>query len=573
MKFAHIRSSFFTAAIVLVAALFANGQPAGRPNFNRTSTYDVQHYTIRASFDRAKKQVFGDTTVSLKPLAGGFREFDLDAEDMVFSSVTLADGGAALKYTTAPKSIHVILDRAYGPDEVVAVQLKYTSTPKKGVYFVDADNSDQQMGHSAQIWSQGEADEAHHWFPSFDFPSDKATTEEYITAGSDETVVGNGELLGKTNNGNGTVTWHYKMPVPHSTYLVSFVIGKYVRVDDKYGDIPLGFYVYPGRETTARNAFGKTKDLIAVYEGLTGVKFPYNKYDQTIVAKFQFGGMENITATTMADTEIFFGDFEFGKNIVVDLVSHELAHSWFGDLVTCKNWAELWLNESFATYMEAAYREKINGRKDYLRKVESDASEFLADDAVTRRRHGLYNLRAGDVDKLFDVSAVTYNKGGVVLHMLREQIGTEAFWKGIHNYLEKHKFANVETTDFKAAMEEASGQDLGWFFDQWVYHSGAPHFTISSVYHSRTKTLRLTVSQTQKADELVPAVFRVPLRFDVKTDKGIESVEKIANKRVETYSIRLAARPSKVMVGPTEQNEEDKAPAKTVKILPITYLR
>lgn len=573
MKRTLLRSITLLAAILVGAAIFADGQSAKRPDFNRSSTFDVQHYIIRASFDRSKKKVFGDTTVVLKPLAAGFREFDLDAAAFAFESVKLEPSGTDLKYTAGEKTVRVTLDRSYGPEESISVRFKYTATPKKGVYFVEGQSEKGQVAHSAQIWSQGEAEEAHHWFPSFDFPSDKATSEEYITAETGETVIGNGVFLGKADNGNGTETSHFKMPVPHSNYLTSFVIGKYVKIADKYGDITLDSYMYPGKESTAISAFGKTKEMIAVFESLTGVKFPYNKYDQVVVARFQFGGMENITATTMADTEIFFGDFDFGKEPVIDLVSHELAHSWFGNLVTCKNWAELWLNESFATYMEAAYRERVNGRADYLRKVKSDANAFLTDDAVTRRRHGLFNLRAGEVDKLFEVSAVTYNKGGVVLHMLREQIGTEPFWKGINRYLDRHKFANVETQDFQAAMEEASGQDLDWFFDQWVYHAGAPRFVVSPTYNRRTKTLKLTVSQTQKADNLVPAVFQAPLDFEIITADGPVPVEKTVTKRIETFSIKLGSRPSKVIVPSSNEDAEDKVPAKTLKVLPITYLK
>ena len=191
----------FAAATLIVAALFTNAQTT-RPSFNRTSTFDAQHYLIRVSFDREKKQVFGDTTVTLKPLAAGFRGFDLDAEDMVFSSVTLEPAGTALKYTSTGKKVTITLDKAYAADDTISVRLKYTSTPKKGVYFVDAETGATTINHSAQIWSQGEANEAHHWFPSFDFPSDKATTEEYITADADETVVGNGEFLGKTEEGS-----------------------------------------------------------------------------------------------------------------------------------------------------------------------------------------------------------------------------------------------------------------------------------------------------------------------------------------------------------------------------------
>ncbi len=563
MKTFNCGSLFLVASVILLATVLTPCQKSTRIDFNRTSDFDVQQYVIRASFDRVKKQVFGDTTVTLTPVATDFRGFDLDAVGLSFESVKLESSGIALRYKTDTGKVHVELDRTYRADETVSVRFKYTATPKKGVYFVDAENGDPMVSHSAQIWSQGEADEARHWFPCFDFPSDKATTEEFITADVDETVVGNGELIGKSDNGNGTSTWHFKMSVPHSTYLVSFVIGKYSRVDDTYGNIPLGYYVYPGRETTARNAFGKTKNMIAVYEELTGIKFPYNKYDQTIVARFQFGGMENITATTMADSEIFFGDFDFGRETVVDLVSHELAHSWFGDMVTCRNWAELWLNEGFATYMEAAYRERINGRDDYIRKVKNDAREFMTDDAITRRRHGLYNRLAGDVPKLFDVSAVTYNKGGAVLHMLRETVGTEAFWKGVNIYLTRHRFASVESTDLRAAMEEASGKDLNWFFDQWVYHSGAPHLTVRQTYIPRTHTLQLTFTQTQRADSIVPSVFRLPLEIEVNSPTGSIQKDVVLTKRVETVSLKAGARPTSISI-----DKNSKVVLKTLKLIP-----
>ncbi|MBP7415165.1 MAG: M1 family metallopeptidase [Pyrinomonadaceae bacterium] len=558
-----LRYFSFTAAILFIAA-FSSFAQIGKPEFTRPQTFDVRHYSIRASFDRTKKMVLGDTTVSLSPLKADLRTVELDAVDIAFDSVTL-DGKPA-QFKTVDGKVIVTLDKGYGPSDVIALQFKYTASPKKGVYFVDAESG--RSAHSAQIWTQGEAEEARHWIPSYDFPSDKATTEEYLTVEKDETVIGNGELIGKESNANGTVTWHYKMPVPHSTYLISFVIGKYVKVEDKHGDIPLGFYVYPGREETAKRAFGDTAKMMAVFEELTGVKFPYNKYDQTIVAKFQFGGMENITATTMSDNEIFFADFDFGKSIVTDLVSHELAHSWFGDLVTCRNWAELWLNEGFATYMEAAYREKVNGREDYITKVRSDAGDFLVDDSINRKRHGLYNRRAADVNGLFDNAAITYNKGGAVLHMLREQVGTENFWKAVNIYLNRHKLADVESTDLKRAMEEVSGQDLGWFFDQWVYGISAPKLTVKPVYSTRTKTLKLTITQTQKPEAMVTSAFRMPMDIEIKAGRNTVTKPITVTKRVEIISIPSTSKPSEIVLDPN-----DKVILKTVRMLPITVVR
>ncbi|CAN5515579.1 hypothetical protein BH10ACI3_BH10ACI3_17760 [soil metagenome] len=565
MNRSYLKTSLSVAILFIVSAVSGIAQPK-RPDFNRPQTFDAQNYTIRASFDRTKKMVFGDTTVSLRPLKANFRTVELDAVDLRFDSVALDPSGIALQYKSSNGMVIVTLDKAYGPDDVISIRFKYSTTPKKGVYFSPAEKDDKGVErHSDQIWSQGEAEEARHWFPSFDFPSDKATTEEYITADKGETVIGNGEFLGKAENSDGTITWHFKMPIPHSTYLVSFVIGKYVKVEDKYKDIPLGFYTYPGRENTAKKAFGDTKEMIAVYEQLTGVPFPFNKYDQTVVSQFQFGGMENITATTMNDIEIFMADFDFGKSVTMDLVSHELAHSWFGDLVTCRNWAELWLNEGFATYMEAAYREKIYGREDYLNKVRSDAAEFLVDDVVNKRRHPLYDLRAADVDGLFDNAATTYHKGGVVLHMLREQVGTEAFWKGVNAYLNSHKFANVESTDLKKAMEDASGQDLTWFFDQWVYSGGAPRLEFKQAYNTRTRSYTLTVTQTQSADTITPGVFK--LQMDIIIHAGGAQVNEKLNikQRVQSFIFKTAGKPSRLEVDKTE-----KIALKAVTIKPVT---
>ncbi len=563
MKITRSTARVLALSVYLLFAAAADAQTGRPPDLNRAQTFDVQHYTIRVSFDRAKKQVIGDTTVSLKPLKDGLRVVELDAVDIAFQSVVLEPHGAQLQYKTVRDKVIVSLDKPYAPADTISIRFRYTATPVKGVYFVAADK-----GRSAQIWTQGEPEEARYWIPSFDFPSDKATTEQIITAEMDETVIGNGELVSKTDNPNGSRTWHYKMSVPHSTYLISFVIGKYVLVQEKYKDIPVGYYVYPGKEGVVKNAYGRTLDMFSVFEDLTGVPYPFNKYDQTMVANFQFGGMENITATTMADTEIFFADFEFGRNAVMDLVSHELAHTWFGNMVTCKNWAELWLNEGFATFMEAAYREKAFGRDDYKRKIRTDAAQFLVNDTVNKRRHGLYNRRAGDVTSLFDNPSTTYNKGGVVVHMLREQVGDKEFWKAVNTYLTRHRFGNVETADLKRAMEEVSGQDLGWFFDQWVYGTGSPKLDVRKVYSASGKTLRLTVTQVQNPVDLVPAAFQIPLDVEITTASGTRKERVDITRRVQTFTLPVDGRPTAMKFDPDE-----KIPLKSIRDRGIRVVR
>ncbi len=557
-----------TTILVFLFTTFSLSAQAERPDFNRPQTYDVQHYTIRVSFDRTAKEVFGDTTVLVKPLKPGFNQLELDAAGLTFESVRLDPSGIDLQHRTAGEKVIVTLDRAYSPVETIAVRFKYTATPKKGVYFVDELIEDGQPVRSAQIWTQGEPEEAHHWFPSFDFPSDKATTEQFITVQKGETVIGNGEPIEQTENADGTVTFHYKMPVPHSTYLVSFVIGEYVAVNEKYKEIPIRFFVYPGKESIVPHAYGRTRDMMRSFEEVTGVDYPFNKYDQTMVARFQFGGMENITATTMADTEILFANFEFGRSAVEDLVSHELAHSWFGNLVTCKNWAELWLNEGFATFMEAVSREKLHGRDVYMRKIRFDADQAVIDDARGGGRFGLFNQTAGNVDGLFLRPAITYSKGGAVIHTLRETVGDEAFWKAINTYLNRHKFGSVETADLQKAMEEASGKDLKWFFDQWVYGVGIPHLDVRQSWIPRSKTLRITVTQNQTLGKDIPAAYRLPMNVEIRTASGVKTEKIEITKRLQVFSFKTGSKPIGI-----EFDKEDKIPLKTVKIGPLVTTR
>ncbi len=556
---------FFAVILVCVCAFQISAQTKGA-NSTRVKTYDVVNYILRVSFDRAAKTVFGDTTVQLKPLINDFKTIELDAAGLKFELVKLETENKDLVYKTVGEKIYITFDKTYSPEDFISLRFKYSTKPKKGVYFVDALTEDGKITRAAQIWTQGEPEEAHFWFPSDDFPDDKATTEQFITVEKDETAIGNGELLETIENPSGTKTFHYKMSVPHSTYLVSFVVGNYTKVGDTYKNIPLGFYVYPDKTSVVPTAYGKTKDMMRVYEQLTGVNFPYNKYDQTIVANFNFGGMENITATTMADTEILLADFGFAKGGVEDLVSHELAHSWFGDLVTCKNWSNLWLNEGFATFMEAAYREKMYGRADYLRKIKEDARQFMIDDAISKNRHGLFNTTAKPDDSLFDTT--TYQKGGAVIHTLRETVGTDNFWKAINKYLNEHKFQNVETADLQKVMEDVSGMKLDWFFAQWIDGAGYPKLSVKQSYNPAAKVLNLTVSQTQIQDKITPSAFILPMEIEITTASRVKTEKLEIKKRVESFSINVDDKPTKIVF-----DKDEKIPLKSVKLQPLIAAR
>ena len=556
-KFTKLSSSLF-CILIFGSLIFAQAQTVkSKPEKN----FDVQHYTIHTSFDRANRTVFGDTIVSLKPLNDNFKTFALDAAGLKFETVTLESSQKSLIYRQNGNKVLITLDQPYKTGDLIAVRFKYSAQPKKGIYFVNALIEDGKVSRAAQIWTQGEAEEAHHWFPSYDFPDDKATSEQFITVAKGETAIANGNLVERKENADGSAVFHYKMPIPHPTYLTSFVIGVYVKVSDNYKSIPLGFYVYSGSESIVPIAYGRTKDMFRVFEELTGVDYPFNKYDQTIVAKFQFGGMENITATTMADTEIFYA--RMNKGLVDDLVSHELAHSWFGNLVTCKNWSELWLNEGFATFMEAAFREKFYGRADYMRKIQEDAEEFFAADVVSRKRPPLFNAFA-DPETVFNEPAFIYEKGGVVIHILRETIGDEAFWRGINLYLNRHKFENVETVDLQKAMEETSGKKLDWFFKQWVYGQGFPSLDVRQSYNASAKKLNLIVSQTQKNS----AIFTLPIEIEIQTKNGVKSEKLQINKLNQTFSLAVDEQPTKIVF-----DKDGQVPLMRIRIQPLAKAR
>lgn len=544
--------AIFTASL----AQYVYSQPV-KQSFNRIRTFDAQHYLIRTSFDRKNKIIFGETTVSLKPLKSGFNSVELDAADLDFESVKIEPKGTDLKFETRGDKIQIALGKSYTPKDLITIRLKYSAKPKKGVYFINARRDGDALVHDAQIWTQGEAEESRYWFPSYDFPDDKATTEQFLTVEQDETAISNGDLIETSQNADGTKTFHFRMPLPHSVYLTSFIVGKYVKFTDSYKNLPLAVYLYPGKENLYGQAFSNTKEMLRVYEELTGIAFPFNKYDQTIVGQFKLGGMENITATTLSDRDIFFSDRN--RLLVEDIISHEISHSWFGNLVTCRNWSELWLNEGFATYMEAAFREKMYGREDYLQKIREDRDVYFAEESQMSRKHALFNQFARPDETIFD--AVTYQKGGAVIHTLRETVGTDVFWKAVNLYLARHKLANVETPDLQKVFEEVSKKDLDWFFKQWVYGTGYPRLDVKYRYNPEMNKLDLIVSQTQKTEENTPAAFILPMEIEVGTASGTVNEKIFITKREETFSLNLPDAPLRIAF-----DKDLKIPLKSLKI-------
>ncbi|HZS07138.1 MAG TPA: DUF3458 domain-containing protein [Blastocatellia bacterium] len=511
------------------------------PNWTRSHDYDVQHYRINVSFDWQKKMVTGDVTITLRPFPNNFKEVELDAGEMTIKSVTLA-GGKALQYKYEDnEKLRVTLDRPYVAGQDITFNVAYSAVPKKGLVFITPTEDDPSRPY--QIWNGGETEMNHYWFPCYDYPNDFATTEMNVTVEDKYTVISNGALVKVDRDPKlKTATYRWKMEQPHATYLTSIVVGEYAEIKGSYDGIPVSSWVYKDKVEDGKVSFGKLPEMVKFFSEKTGVRYPYEKYAQVMVRDFP-GALENISATTMFDNAVY------DKRALLDqssdgIVSHELAHQWFGDLVTCRDWSEIWLNESFATYFAHLFDEADKGRDELLYGVLQDQRQYF-NAWNSGNRQPIVNNRYDDPDSVFSVYA--YPRGGATLHMLRTMLGDEAWWKAINHYLKTNRGKNVETAQLKIAIEEATGQNLGWFFDQWVLKMGHPELEVSYTYDDSARAVKLKVKQTQKAPEKaihpVADLFRLPTEIAIVTAKG-ERVEHVTiDKAEQDFTFTVDSRP------------------------------
>ncbi|HEV7842312.1 MAG TPA: M1 family aminopeptidase, partial [Pyrinomonadaceae bacterium] len=443
-----------------------------------------------------------------------------------FNSVKLASG-TPLKFETDARNekLRVMLDRAYQPANVITVVIDYRTngvsegsalvSSARGLTFIKPRADD--PNRPRQIWSQGESEYNHFWFPCFDHPNDFATTEMIATVDKPLMVVSNGRLVETKDNRDNTRTFHWKMEQPHASYLTSIVVGEYVPIEQKYQDVPVISYVYPNEVNEGRITVARMADMVKFFSEKTGVKYPYAKYAQTMTRDFG-GGMENISATTQTDNMIHDARFELDGDSD-GLQSHELAHQWFGDYVTCRNWSDIWLNESFATYFQAMWDEHRLGHDDFLYLDVKGNQDAYYNAWRNNLRRPIVTSNYRNPDAVFDTYA--YPRGGAVLHMLRMTLGEDNWWRSINHYLTKYAHQPVQTEQFRIAIEETTGQPMDWFFDQWVYKMGHPVFRVTKNYDAATKQLTLTVRQEQKPDPAYDypqaGLFRTPVDIEIGT--------------------------------------------------------
>lgn len=525
-------------ALVFLCA-FAPGTMPAQPLFGPDSTarrsrsFDVLHYALVVSFDEAAETVTGSATIRLTPLAVRLDSVVLDAVDMDVRSVALGGRRKALFHNRTPE-LTVNLDRAYAPGETLSVTVEYSCRPAKGLYFIRDDSSGNRH---AQIWTQGEDMDNRYWFPCYDYPNDKATSEVTATVREDFTLLSNGRLVSETRDRPGkTRTFHWRQAKPHSAYLIMIAAGRYAVVQERYGRLPLSYYVYPADTAKVRQTFGGTADMMRFFEDYTGVPYPWEKFAQVIIDDFMWGGMENTSVVTLNTATVVDarGALDFPSEGVV---AHELAHQWWGDMVTCRDWTHLWLNEGFATYAECLYSEAVRGEDEFQYAMIQSSYQIRNSDRIAGRKPIVSH-------ESFPTNL--YSRGAWVLHMLRDILGDDLFRRGMRAYLARYAYACAETNEFRLALEDATGQNLDWFFDQWVTGAGLPKLTVTKEWDEESKELTVHLTQKQPADSLT-GVFRFPVRMEFTTRGGKTARRYWVNAREEVFRVPLDGPPLMVI--------------------------
>ena len=468
-----------------------------------TKHHDLLHTKLEVSFDWSKQHLLGKATLELSPYFYPQSDLILDAKGFDIHSVLLLKGSNSqpLDYQYDERQLLVTLDREYTRNEKYLLEINYTAKPNeleaggsaaitsdKGLYFINPLGEDPQKPQ--QIWTQGETEASSCWFPTIDSPNQRTTQEIFITVNEKFETLSNGSLIYARNNGDGTRTDYWKMDQPHAPYLFMMAIGEYAVVKDDWKGMEVSYYVEPQYEPYAKNIFGDTPEMITYFSELLDYPYPWSKYAQVVVRDYVSGAMENTTAS------VFMEALQVDDRYLLDddwdgIIAHELLHQWFGDLVTCESWSNLTLNEAFATYAEYLWREHESGVDEADFHGYEEQLSYLAE--AQEKQVDLIRFYYDDKEDMFD--SHSYAKGGRILHMLRYQVGDEAFFAALNHYLKTNAGKPVEVHHLRLAFEEVTGEDLNWFFNQWFLSSGHPVLEVSKEYQSDTLYIEVTQSQ------------------------------------------------------------------------------
>lgn len=511
--------------------------PEYHPQYPREPDYKINHYILEIWIDFYKKSLKGIASVYLSKNKVSTKEVVLDA--VALNIVDVKDDKGSLKYYYDGQILKIFLRRPLTKTPKKIIVEYDVRDPEYGLFFIDGDDDNPPM-----VWSQGETEWHRYWIPIYDYPNMKFTSEIIIHVKKGLKAFANGILVDHREDGDDEI-WHYIFNKPHSSYLIALAVGDFKVFKDNVDDIILEYVVPRNMEKYMKNTFERTADIIRFFSEWTGVKYPYEVYRQVVVRRFIVGGMENISMTLLTDRSMLDEharlDFESEG-----LISHELSHQWFGDLVTCRDWSHIWLNESFATYMDALYHRHWKGEDEYLYRLYLNLQAYLNEYSNYYSRPIVFRLYKYP-EEMFD--GHSYPKGSVILHMLINLVGENTFRNVIKDYLTKYAFSNVETEELRRILEKHYGKPLEWFFEQFLYNAGHPILNVKYNYDSKEKMLNISLKQSQTEDS--PDVYRLPLEIELVSYDEKKTRHRIwMNEKIKNIVLPLDDKPKFVYIDP-----------------------
>lgn len=534
-----------TLAILLVANLLVAQTNSHIYRAEKDKVNALVHTKLKVKFNFNKKELYGEEWVTLKPYFYPTSKVTLDAKAMLIHKIEL--NGKKLDYYYDNKKIIVDLPKEYQRGEEYTLYINYTAQPEKvsqqgsaaitdakGLYFIDADSS---KGKDLQVWTQGETEASSCWFPTIDSPNQKTSEEIYITVPNKYVTLSNGKLESQTNNTDGTRTDYWNFTQKHAPYLFFMGIGNYQVIKDSYKNIPVNYYVEKDYAPYAKEIFGDTPEMMAFFSKITGIEYPWNKYSQIVGRNYVSGAMENTTAVIHGEKAYQKPGELIDGNRQENTIAHEVFHHWFGNLVTAESWSNLTVNESFANYSEYLWREHKYGKENADTHLAGEIEAYKQGQNFDKH---LVRFNYNDKEDMFD--AVSYNKGGAILHMLRNYIGDKAFFEAMNVYLTDNKYRTGEAHQWRLALEKVTGKDLSWFFNQWYFGSGHPKLEISYDYNTLLKTVTVNVIQTQAKE------FKFPLAIDIFENGKVISHNVFVDSKDASFKFSYTKQPNLIQV-------------------------
>jgi len=550
------------ACMLLVSAVPAAGQvlpgdrlPEGPERPVRERDFHIKSYKAELGFDMAKQSISGAATVTFVALRSPLSTLSLDAADLAVSGVERDGRPQRFESDAAAYRLNVMLDPPVAAGSEATVRIAYSCRPKAGMYFYPAEGS----GTSAQAWNYGEGGLHRGWLPIYADTNDRFSVEFLITVPKGLTAVANGRLESDRENADGTRTLHWIQEGPIPNYLITVDVGALERVplrDAKVDgrSVPLSVWAPAGKRDAVQYSFGETPAMVEYFSQKMGYPYPWFKYDQVVLREFA-GAMETTSATGFTASQLrlagdppdFWPVYDKARPVFSyeDVVAHELAHHWFGDLVTCRSLGSIWLNESFATFWHTMWNAHVHGEDDLTYQRWWYLNEYVDYVRATGSVRPMEYLRWKEPAAMYQ-QETTYVKGSLVLHMIRHILGDADFDRMIAAYLKRNEYSNVDSADLLEAIERASGINLSPFFGDWVVGGGGhPRFDVSWRWSAQRKQVDLTVRQIQ-ADLPFENDFRIPVEVEIAEGSGARTHKVELSGWSTSVSLPAATRPTRV---------------------------